>query len=96
MRPLATPHFIVVEVGLGPIATQDCCTPEVTADEAADFFGRDSHALRREPAGTESKGYARLNRNQLARLSLSSSNSDSPGLDARVGAGGNCARELFS
>src|SRR4051812_26000537 len=96
MRPLVTPHFGVdVAVGFGPIAVQTCRSPEPSADAFADFPGRDAQAMRRDPAGIESKGYARLNMNQLARPSLSSSNSDASGLDARLGAGGNSARVLF-
>jgi hypothetical protein len=95
MRPLVTPHFDVVEVGFGPTAVHTCLSTEADDDALLDFLGRDSQALRRESAATESKGYARLNMNQLARPSLSSSNSDSFGADARPGAGVNSARVLF-
>src|SRR4051812_1141114 len=84
MRPLVTPHLgVVVSVGFGPIGVHTCRSPAAVADALADFLGRDSQALRRDSAGTESKGYARLNMNQLARPSLSSSNSDALAFDAR-------------
>jgi hypothetical protein len=95
MRPLVAPHFDVVEVGFGPTGVHTCLSTEDDDDALLGLRGRDSQALRRDSAGTESKGYARLNMNQLARPSLSSSNSDAAGADARPGAGVKSARVLF-
>jgi hypothetical protein len=95
MRPLVAPHFDVVEVGFGPTGVHTCRSTEADADALLGLLGRDSQAMRLDSAGTESKGYARLNMNQLARPSLSSSNSDAPGAAARPGAGVKSARVLF-